>query len=263
MFLKTRLIFIVLFLFTFLSGQSISFAETEKSGQSFDQPKRLVLKGIGEPQLNSNGHFLFLTEAFYPIGFSKSGKFAYYTEPADEACGCYFATLVIQDLRTDKILWKHEYDSEPTDVVPGKQTPLPTIKEHWNRNKAMFSRKLEQYGIKAQDQFTLNESIQYREDVFTPKLNLQIEKEEVYSVDGSLNLLMVSEKKGAKSIYKKKYIADDYSGFRTAEVSGVLKSPFGSTSAVILVEMIRGYEGPPNPTRIRSVGSNLTNRFRR
>lgn len=263
MLLKTRLIFAVLILFVFSLGQFTSFAETKKSNESYRQPKRLVLNGIGEPKTNENGYQTYLTEGFYPIGFSKSGKFAYYLEPADEACGCYFAELVIQDLRTDKVLWKHEYESEPSDVVPGKQTPLPTIKEHWNKNKAMFSRKLEQHGIKTQDQFTLEESIRYRNDIFTPKLDLKIEKEDIYSVDGSLKLLMISQKKGSKSIYGRKYRADDYSGFRTAEVSGVLKSPFSPVAAVVLVVVNRGYEGPPHTTKIKIVGSNLTTRFRK
>jgi len=261
--LKTRLICSVIFLFIFVFSQSVSYAESTDSSDSYAQPKRLVLNGIGEPQLDSDGYASHIAEAFYPIGFSKSGKFAYYVEPVDEACGCYFAELVIQDLRTDKVLWKHEYESEPTDVIEGKLTPLPTIKEHWSKNKAMFSRKLAEHGIVAQDQFTLEESIKYRSDLFTPKLDLKIEKEDVYSVDGNLNLLMVSQEKGSKSIYRRKYRADDYSGFRTAEVSGVLKSPFGSESAVVLVELIRGWEGPPNVTEIKIVGADLTTRFRK
>ena len=32
----------------------------------------------------------FEVENFYPVGWSKDGKFAYYLEPVDEACGCYF-----------------------------------------------------------------------------------------------------------------------------------------------------------------------------
>jgi hypothetical protein len=43
-------------------------------------------------------------ESFYPIGWSRDGNFAYYLEPVDEACGCYFAQLFILDLKTYRIL---------------------------------------------------------------------------------------------------------------------------------------------------------------
>ena len=52
------------------------------------------------------------TDAFYPIGWSRDGKFAYYFEPVDEECGCYFAELAIMDLRTDKVLWHYKNNRE-------------------------------------------------------------------------------------------------------------------------------------------------------
>ena len=54
----------------------------------------------------------FEVENFYPVGWSKDGKFAYYVEPVDEACGCYFGKLVIVDLKKDAVVWQFDYSSE-------------------------------------------------------------------------------------------------------------------------------------------------------
>ena len=53
------------------------------------------------------------TDGFYPIGWSRDGKFAYYVEPVDEECGCYFAELKIIDLQTDKVVW--EFKNKPLE----------------------------------------------------------------------------------------------------------------------------------------------------
>jgi len=63
----------------------------------FDVPTRLKLNGAGEPDPKEESHMALITESFYPLGWSRDGKFAYYLEPPDEECGCYFAELVIRD----------------------------------------------------------------------------------------------------------------------------------------------------------------------
>ncbi len=108
----------------------------------------------------------------------------------------------------------------------------------------------------------MDRSISYKDDSLTAKLDLNIKEYDVYSADGTLDLWMISEQKGKKSIYKKTYDPKDFTGFRGAELAGMVKSPFGAYVAVVMVETYRGYEGPPNITRIRIVGSDLTSRFR-
>lgn len=231
---------------------------------SYSQPTKLKVDNIVNPgERDAEGNISALTEAFYPIGFSKSGKFAYYVEPADEACGCYFAKLVIQDLRTDKILWEHEYEGEPLDGNGGEFEPNENIAGHWKKNRGMFSKKLAQYGIRQEKEFSLNQTVTYRGDALTAKLDLNIKEYDVYSADGSVDLWMISEHKGKKSIYKKIYDPGELTGFRGAELAGMLKSGFGSDVAVVIVETYRGYEGPPHITTIKIVVSDLISRFRK
>src|SRR5205814_3361425 len=89
------------------------------SAQNYAIPKRLPLeravrREFREWMLTAARYPGLIPESFYPIGWSKDGKFAYYYEPVDEACGCYFAHLVIQDMRTDKVLWEFKYNQDDT-----------------------------------------------------------------------------------------------------------------------------------------------------
>jgi hypothetical protein len=82
---------------------------TQAFGQVYEQPRevpiaRLVRQNFPKFYDRSNSYPALIPESFFPIGWSKDGKFAYYSEPVDEACGCYYAYLAIQDLRTDKII---------------------------------------------------------------------------------------------------------------------------------------------------------------
>ena len=71
----------------------------------------------------------------------------------------------------------------------------------------------------------------------------------------------MSKDKGGKMIYEKNY-KKGYDSIRGAEIGGVLLSPFEPRTAVIMVETHRGYEGPPNITKIKIVGATLTDGFR-
>src|SRR5690349_14764325 len=95
---------------------AISTLSPASSQTNFSQPRKIGFDRILRrtfPKYYGREEYRTLLEAgFYPIGWSREGKFAYYTEPVDEACGCYFAELVIKDLRTDKELWKFKNDPE-------------------------------------------------------------------------------------------------------------------------------------------------------
>ena len=95
-----------------------------------------------------------LTELFYPIGWSRDGKFAYYSEPADEECGCYFAELAIVDMRTDKVLWQFKNNWEERVAADG--SPIEDdIRKLWNRNAKTFEEKLREHKIEQAARFSL------------------------------------------------------------------------------------------------------------
>lgn len=252
--LPRKIIVLAVVLFTVcLFGRIVCQAQGRQSKVLYAEPARLMLPGDENADREAEMGTL-LRENFYPIGWSKDGVFAYYLEPADEACGCYFARLVIQDLRTDKILWERSYNSD------GK--PEDTLEKYWTKNQKEFSRKLAQYGIRAQRQFALqNSAVNYQQDVLTPEIKVNTTVENEYEVAGNVVVQLISKEKGKKTIYEKKYNPKKHESFRDAEIAGSLLSPFEPRAAIVTVETHRGWEGPPHVTKIRIVGTTLTTGF--
>jgi hypothetical protein len=227
-----------------LVGQS-----TLRAQGNYTAPKRLWLKGDDTKEPETFDPSFLLRAAFYPIGWSKDGKFAYLVEPADEACGCYFAELVIQDLRTDKVLWEKKYEG-----AEGKEENLRSF---WRKYQKEISRQLAKHGIVAQTRFALqNPAFKYQKDTLTPELKVNTTMDDEQMITGNVVLELVSKDKGRKTIYEQKF-EKEFGAFLDAELAGSLLSPFEPRAVVVMVETYRGYEGPPNITGIRIVGASL------
>lgn len=220
--------------------------------QIYEQPKLLKFEKFVQREKENS----LIVEKFYPIGWSRNGRFAYLVEPADEACGCYFAKVVLQDLRSGKKLWSYSY--------VGKEGRKESIETFWKANKRIFSQKLKKYGIIAKREFVLSEgNVNWKSDVLTVRLKVV---EDPASVDdfnkvNSIVLELESKLKGRKVIYKEYFGPKDYSGILGAEVVGYLKSPLEPRVAFILVKTRRGYEGPPHITINEVVGASLVYGF--
>lgn len=253
-------------LFVLLAGLVLSvfgqnaLSQAKDKNRLFGQPERLVLNGIGESDPNEEDTpAKLMTENFYPIGWSRDGKFAYLVEPPDEACGCYFAEIVIVDLSTDKIVWKERWDS--SDLPKPEEDDLDAL---WKRKGKAYSAKLNQHRIEPiSNEQLVHPTISFDGDVLTPKVDIKIKTDDVYEVDGTVTLTMTSQKHVSKVIRRDVYKKSDTNGFRTAEITGSLKSPFESRVAVIVVEVMRGWEGPPHTTRIKVVGATLNSGFKK
>jgi hypothetical protein len=241
-----------------LSASSIATAQGKT--RLFPVPERLVLNGIGESDPNEEDTpAKLMTENFYPIGWSRDGKFAYLVEPPDEACGCYFAEIVIVNLKTDKVLWQERWDS--SDLAKPEEDNLDAL---WKRKGKAYSARLNQHRIQPiGNAQLLHPNIAFDGDTLTPKLDIKIETDGVYEVDGTVTLTLASAKHGSKVIRRDVYKKTDTNGFRNAEITGSLKSPFESRVAVIVVEEMRGWEGPPNTTSIKVSGATLTTGFKK
>ncbi len=226
----------------------------------FDQPERLELTGWGEPDADIvPGPTTFLTASFYPIGWSRDGKFAYVIEPPDEACGCYFAEIVIQDLVTDKVMWSERYSSELLEDPEAEN-----LDSYWAANQKKFSSKLNEYRIIALSRFDLlGPTVGFGNDVFTPTVKVNVETDNDFEVVGDVTVRLHSKRSGSKVIHRDVYKKGEISGFRNAMIAGSLKSPFEARIAVLIVEEHRGWEGPPNTTGVKVAGASLTTGFKR
>lgn len=202
------------------------------------------------------------TEGFFPIGWSRDGKFAYYIEPVDEACGCYYATLIIQDMRSDKVLWEFKYDQ--SDRFEGKLAPEDTIAKLWAKNRTLFSGKLREHAIEASRFTLLGKTFANGGRSYTAAAVAPIGRDD----DGlarakSVTLSFVSPKLGKKVLYSASYKGDMYTSPLDAGVAGIFKSPFEDRVAVVMIEVKRGYEGPPNTADVHIVGADLVNGFKK
>lgn len=226
----------------------------------FEQPERLELTGWAEPNPNVEPtSSTFLTASFYPIGWSRDGKFAYLIEPPDEACGCYFAEIVIQDMVNDKVVWSERYTSELLEDPDSEN-----LNTYWAANQKKFSTKLNEFGVIASSQFDLlGPTVGYGNDVFTPAVKVNVETDNDLEVIGDVTVRLDSKRRGSKLIHRDIYKKGEISGFRNAMIAGSLRSPFEARIAVVILEEHRGWEGPPNTTSIKVAGASLTTGFRR
>lgn len=204
-----------------------------------------------------------IVERFYPIGWSRNGKFAYYVEPGDEACGCYFAKLVIKDLRTDAVLWQFDYDSSDLQDTLKSRTP-ESLAALWRYKRELFNSKLREYDIKAQGPFALlSFPANYEGDQLTADLKTkETGQDQAYGIIDNAVLQLSSKRKGKKTIFEKTYKENDPMPL-DIKVLGYLKSPFEPRIAVVMVEVWRGYEGPPHTTHTSIVGATMDTGFLR
>jgi hypothetical protein len=179
-----------------LIGLISAQSQAKPSNGLYAEPARLMLPGDeNEDEEFERGNLI--REKIYPIGWSKDGKFAFVSEPADEACDCYYADFIIQDLRTDKILWTNHFE--------GTEGGEENLQTYWKKNQKLFSRKLAQYGIQAQKTFALqNSGFIYKGDDFAPEIQNKTTINEDRKVSGSVSLQLILKGKGKKNDLRKK-----------------------------------------------------------
>lgn len=234
---------------------------------TYSVPKKLPIDRVVRrafPEYVGGAKFPHLiAEQFFPIGWAKDGKFAYYVEPVDEACGCYYAKLVIQDMVTDNVLWEFKYDQDDDrDPKTGEMKGEGDIKKLWRKNQKLFSDKLREHKIVASTSVLLGKTFTAAGRTYTAKAVTKMGKnpEGDERVD-KLTLTLTSPKLGSKLLYSDDHSREEYWFVLDAGVIGVIKSPFENRVAVVALEVHRGWEGPPHTGDIRIAGADLTRGF--
>jgi len=197
----------------------------------------------------------FLIDNFYPIGWSADGKFAYISEPADEATGFYFFRLIIQDVQTDKVLEEKKYDDEE-----GTETFQTT----WEKKKDEITALLKKYGIK-QTAFEMKPTdFTALGNGYSAKMSNTTQLDKDYQIDMiySTKVVVSSPELGSKTIYN--YTEKEYSLILTAALAGSIQNPDNQAETLIIhFAEQRGYEGPPNVIHFYLSGCNLNSGFKK
>ena len=238
--------------------------------QSYSVPRKVPVEGL--VRANFPAYFgrrqtypQLIPESFFPIGWSKDGKFAYYVEPVDEACGCYLGRIVIQNMRTDEIVWEFEYN-QGNSVEGDEMTGPGDLQTLWAKNRTLFTEKLSENGIVAVPSAILGKTFTVAGRSFTAKaVEKMAPKKSDYADRVAYYTVSVSSPKlGSKKVFASDdRTKDDYWFMLDAGLIGVIKSPFEDRVAIIAVEVMRGYEGPPHTGDIRIIGADLISGFGR
>lgn len=241
------------------------FLTVTVGAQTYSVPQRLPLetavkREFREWMLTAARYPGLIPEQFYPIGWSRDGKFAYYYEPVDEACGCYFANLVIQDMRTDKVLWEFKYRGDDNaDPKTGDMPPEDTIRKLWKKNARLFSEKLREHGIVASPSVLSPKTFTAGGVSYTAKGILKMGKNPDYGEErvDKFTFTLTSPKLGTKTLGSIDHSKEEYWYALDAAILGVIKSPFEPRVAIVGMEVNRGWEGPPHNGDIHIVGASL------
>lgn len=191
----------------------------------------------------------YLSDALRLIGWSEDGIIAYVAEPADEACGCYFFSFVIQDLNSDKELYRWDFNDN------GAGMNLDSV---WFKNKDLFTSKLNEYHIYQEQHGDLENG-----ELLNKGKKYKIKFSTTTEVDKDLGLDLIREVKievdrldpNPENLLKLSEKYYDYT--LNAGLSGYLKSPFEDRLAIVFWYMNMGYEGPPHKVTFRITGCSL------
>jgi len=199
---------------------------------------------------------------FYPIGWSRDGKFAYAIEKPNEAADCQPAGFYIQNMVTDKMVARIEGCYETPDP------DHPDIHRYFAKKSGQIRRLLHRYGIR--QTITDLRSFPIGSDQRGYGVDLHARYANAPQIFGNSEKFLTSlrltlHKKRNYAIQKSKTIFTQHlkptDGYYDAVVTGYIDSPFEQRIAVILVYIQRGWEGPPNVTQIKLVGGSLVKEF--
>jgi len=194
----------------------------------------------------------FLSDKFYPLGWSQDGYFAYITELADEAMGCSVFEFNILNTINNTNVWKFTAQIE-------NNTDLDTV---WKINSDLIKKKFSEFKIIQQDEIELGKtSFNHNNKDFKIVLTneTQTNKEYGFDVITATKISLSSQQLGTKLIYDYKEVG--YSLILGQLVVGQILSPFEDRIVVVLKNERWGYEGPPNVIYFDLIGSNLTESF--
>lgn len=221
-------------------GDPESEATTEKPPATFAPPERWTFEGVDAGDEST---------AFYPVGWSPEGAFAFVLyKDSSEGCGdCTFFDLVVQDLVTDKVVEKLEWNR------PGAQVPLEDL---WASHLPEITEKLTEAGIEPPSDFAFQRPPVTHGD---HRIHFDVQTQEVDEDEGggfyrfrSAELRARQEGGGTKTIWK-----DEELQAMGLEVAGVFTSPHEPRGAVVLSVLYRGFEGAGSAGTFRVVGCHL------
>jgi hypothetical protein len=228
-------------------------AESESGDRSVETgpPVQLPIPALAEfEQPNA----ILLAGRLYPIGWSKAGLFAYVHEPPDEACGCYFAHLVVQDLVSDRIEWNDRYESGGLREDDPEQ--IADLEALWRVRGPAWSERLEQFGIERTAPMPLRQFAEPGQG--SPQVRIETTEVGEDSAVGFAHITRYQVELVSAAGSEVVFDSDQLDiGPLSVEVLGYLELPDSPQVAILLLETWRGWEGQPHVAQLRFVGAQM------
>jgi len=184
-----------------------------------------------------------IRDHFYMIGWSEDGKLAYVNEPGDEACGCYFMDLYVQDAGQGKILYRYHFTNE--DQPDGKRSN-DNLTSVWRQKEKIFTDSLNYYGIIPGNFILKPEAIA---KTGRGVLRASVSKTAVFNKDWNINTvpeyrLLLHGHDNVLSLYTST-AAEKTNPLMDVYPAAIITAPSGNYAAVVLARQYNGWEGPP------------------
>lgn len=220
---------------------------------SYETPAALDYP-IGKPWSQNAGEGS-IGDKFYPIGWSRDGKFAYLLEPLVGERDGHYLEFYIQDMESDKTLWKWTNMDDAIENLGFERT--------WRKERHLFTKKLNDYRIYPIKHDRLS-SIPISESGITHSFHL----DNTYtSTDESLRLAGVRVIRrtngGNKKILHSRVYTDEYgkSDVISNAIVGCLRSPFEPRVALLYTRTILGWHGGADEVSFTLIGSQLPSNY--
>jgi hypothetical protein len=207
---------------------------------------------------NFNKQEPFVFDRFYPLGYSYDGsKMAYIIEHDTNPADIVHIETIIQDLVTDKIVWRDNFKKDRGDI---------DFKSFWDKNHKRVLDKLSKYKIHFDNHLHFyRDHLGYMGDtLFLSNDSAKSPKKDWGSMlflDSS-TIYIHSKRYGEKIINQK-----SYNNEHILERKPIGYITLGTKSkkrvAVVVATLRRGWEGPPHNIIYEIIGANLAKGFRK
>ena len=227
--------------------------ETETETESLPKPLALesVVNSVFSHYKSNYPQQYFLYDNIYLLGKSKS-KIAYAIEYDMDPRDLLRVETFVQDLVSDKIVWKDVYEKSTS-------TNNVDFSSYWATKKDLIAQQLENYNLKPFDQSNLKQgSIHYENDALT----LNSSSKESWSKEWGSNFLehstisLYSKLRGKKSVNHQEYKTPSHL-FDRKPIGYITLNENNQRIAIVVAKVQRGWEGPPHNISYEFVGANL------
>jgi len=250
---RGRLIFWCLYRFVFSpTCVCLTWPASASASEGYTLPQQSIIEPeFGEP----------MSAFFYPIGWSKDGKFAYVaTRWLVADCGAIYEIHVL-DLIADKILWKYAVTKYCSQLPALGKDDSPNLALVWPEIKELVSKNVMRYNI-VQSRLELNKFPLSRPgetiDADLSKTFYE-HKPTMLQMLEKATLKLISRQKGEKVVY-----TGTFNSMLTQDVhiAGYIKNSYENRIAIILIVVPLGQHYAPGPVHYVVVGAHLEKGFR-